>query len=151
MEISIALVQVSLNNGLPVKIYLFALTHACVRILMQKNDKEAKRPIDFMSSPLKNAKLNYSNLNKPSFSLIKVVNKFFHYILRIKVYVIMLDPTIKSLLINWIRWKERKMDGNYSRASYRNSSHEIGEGKDYQEWKLITRSGMRRNLYLMVK
>lgn len=52
-----------------------------------------------MSFPLKNAKLNYSNLEKQSFSLIKVVKKFCHYILRSKVYAIVLDPAINTLLM----------------------------------------------------
>ena len=52
-----------------------------------------------MSCPLKNVELNYSNLDKQSFALIKAVKKFHHYILRSKVYAIVLDPVVKTLLM----------------------------------------------------
>ena len=52
-----------------------------------------------MSFPLKNVELNYLNLDKKSFSLIKVVKKFCHYILRGKVYVTVHDPVVKTLLM----------------------------------------------------
>ena len=52
-----------------------------------------------MSFHLKNIKLNYSNLDKHSFSLIKVVKKFYHYILRSKVYAIVPNPMVKTLLM----------------------------------------------------
>ena len=63
-----------------------------------------------MSCPLKNAELRYSNLDKQSFSLIKVVKKFCHYILRSKVYAIVPDPIVKTLLMQnelgerWGKW-----------------------------------------------
>lgn len=60
MAIFIALLLVSLDYELPFKIYYFSLEHSCVGILMQKKDKEDERPIIFMSCPLKNTKLNYS-------------------------------------------------------------------------------------------
>lgn len=52
-----------------------------------------------MIFPLKNVELNYPNLEKQSFTLIKPVHKFFHYILRSKVYAIVLDPIVKLLLM----------------------------------------------------
>ena len=66
---------------------------------MQKKDGEYERPISFMSCPLKNAELNYPNLDKQSFTLVKVVKKFRHYILRSKVYAIVPDPAVKILLM----------------------------------------------------
>ena len=99
MAISTAPVLVSLDYGLPFKIYSVASEHSCVKILTQKKDKEDERPITFMSCPLKNAELNYSNLDKQSISLIKVVKKFCHYILRRKIYAIVPNPSIKTLLI----------------------------------------------------
>lgn len=99
MAISTALVLVSLNYDLPFKIYSYSLEHSCVGILTQKKDKEDDRPNAFMRFLLKNVKSNYSNLDKQSFSLIKAVKKFFHYILISKVYAIVLDPIVKSLLM----------------------------------------------------
>lgn len=52
-----------------------------------------------MSFLLKNAELNYSNFDKQSFTLIKVVKKFRHYIFRSKVYAIVLDPMVMTLLM----------------------------------------------------
>ena len=94
-----ALVLVSLDYELPFKIYSFSLEHSCDGILTQKKEKEDERSIDFMSCALKNAELNYSNLDKQSFALIKAVKKFCHYLLRSKVYAIVLDPAIKILLM----------------------------------------------------
>jgi hypothetical protein len=94
-----ALVLVSPDYDLPFKIYSFSSKHSCVRILTQKKDKEDEIPIAFMTRPLKNVELNYSNLDKKSFTLIKAFQKFYHYILRRKVYAIVLDPTIKTFLM----------------------------------------------------
>jgi len=52
-----------------------------------------------MSCPLKNAELKYSNLDKQYFALIKAVKKFRHYILRRKLYAIVPDSAIKTLLM----------------------------------------------------
>ena len=52
-----------------------------------------------MSCPLKNAKLNYSNLDKKSLLLNKVVKNFCHYILRSKVYAIVPNLALKMLLM----------------------------------------------------
>ena len=52
-----------------------------------------------MSCPLKSVELKYSNLDKKSFVLIKVVKKIHHYILRSKVYAIVLYLVVKTLLM----------------------------------------------------
>ena len=75
VAISTTLVLVSPDYQLPFKIYSFTSEHSCVRILTQKKENEDERSIAFMSYPLKNAKLKYSNLDKQSFALIKAVNK----------------------------------------------------------------------------
>jgi hypothetical protein len=97
--ISTAPVLVSPNYGIPFKIYSFSSENSCARILTQKKEKEDERPIAFMSCPLKNVELKFSNLNKQSFALIKAVKKFCHYILRSKVYAIVPDPIVKTLLM----------------------------------------------------
>lgn len=97
--ISIAPIIFSPVYELPFKIYSFASEHSCARIVTQKKDKENERPMAFMSCPLKKDKLNYSNLDKYSFSIINVVKKFHHCIIRSKVYAIVPDPMIKTLLM----------------------------------------------------
>ena len=99
VAISMALVLVSPNYELSFKIYSLASEHSCAGILTWKREKEDEIPIAFMSCPLKNAKLKYSNLDKKSFALIKVVKKFHQYILRSKVYAIVHDPVVKTLLM----------------------------------------------------
>ena len=64
VSISMAPFLVSLDYELSFKIYSFTFEHSCVEILTQKREKEDERPISFMSYPLKNAKLKYSNLDK---------------------------------------------------------------------------------------
>ena len=78
---SIVLVLVSPNYQEPFKIYSLSSEHSCAGVLTQKRDGEDERLISFMIFPLKNDKLNYPNLDKQSFSLVKAVKKFRHYIL----------------------------------------------------------------------
>lgn len=61
--ISTVLILLSPNHNLPFKIYSIVSKHSCTGVLTQKK-KEDKRPIAFMSFPLRNIELNYSNLNK---------------------------------------------------------------------------------------
>eukprot|EP01018_Ginkgo_biloba_P029677 Gb_20755 [translate_table: standard] len=51
-----------------------------------------------MSAHLKGVEMHYPILDKKAYALVKVVNKFRHYILENKVHVIMPDPTIKLML-----------------------------------------------------
>lgn len=110
VAISTILVLVSLDYDLPFKIYSFSLENSCAGILTHKKDKEDERPISFMSCPLNNVELSYSNIKKLSFDLIKVVKKFCHYILRSKVYAIVPNLEVKSLLMQkklgerWGKW-----------------------------------------------
>ena len=99
VAISIALVLVSPDYEFPFKIYSFFSEYSCAGTLTQKREKEDERPISFMSFPLNNAKLNYSNFDKKSFALIKVVKNFHHYILRSKVYAIVPNLVVKMLLM----------------------------------------------------
>ena len=64
VAISTTPILVSPDYELPFKIYSFSSEHSCVGILTQKKEKEDERPISFKSHPLKNAELNYSNLDK---------------------------------------------------------------------------------------
>jgi hypothetical protein len=83
----------------PFYIYPFASKHTCIAILTQKIDDQDEHPIAFMSSPLKDAKLRYPNVKKQAYTLVKEIKKFQHYILRSKVYAIVPDATVKTLLM----------------------------------------------------
>ena len=94
-----ALVLLSPDYTKPFYIYSFASEHTCVAILTQKVDDQDEHPIAFMSSPLKDVELRYPNVVKQAYALVKTIKKFQHYILRRKVYAIVLDATVKTLLI----------------------------------------------------
>lgn len=53
-----------------------------------------------MSVPLKDVELRYHNVEKQAYALVCGVKKFWHYILRNKVFAIFLDLAIKTLLIH---------------------------------------------------
>lgn len=52
-----------------------------------------------MSSPLKDAELRYPNIEKQVYALVKASKKFRHYILSSKIFAIVLDATVKTLLM----------------------------------------------------
>ena len=68
------------------------------RTLTQRDQEDQERPIAFMSSPLKDAALKYSILEKHAYALVKAVNKFKHYILCNRILAIVSNSTVKSLL-----------------------------------------------------
>lgn len=102
-------VLASLDYSLLFYIYSFASPHSAAAVLTQKVEGE-ERPIAFISSPFKKAKVQYSPLEKQAFALVWAVKKFWHYILRSKVHVIILDQAVKSLLMQselgerWGKW-----------------------------------------------
>ena len=97
VAIFIALVLVSPDYQLPFKVYYFSSENSCVGIFTQKKDGEYERLIRFMSFTLKNVELNYPNLENQSFTSVKVIKNFCHYILQKKVYAIVSNPRVKSL------------------------------------------------------
>lgn len=58
-----------------------------------------EKSITFMTSPFKNSEVRYSALEKQGFILVRVVKKFRHYILRNKIYMIVPNQAINSLLM----------------------------------------------------
>lgn len=52
-----------------------------------------------MSAPFREAELNYPNVEKQAYALVKAMKKFTHYILRSKVHAIVPDIAVKTLLI----------------------------------------------------
>lgn len=94
-----ALVLVSPNYEKPFYIYSFASHHSCAGMLTQNSNQGNEHPIEFMSTPLKDAKLRYTSVEKQAYALVRVVKKFRHYILRNKVFAIVPNPAIKLLLM----------------------------------------------------
>lgn len=83
----------------PFYIYSFVSYHSCASILTQKGNEGNEHPIAFMSAPLKYVEWRYHNIEKQVYALIRGVKKFKHYILSNKLFSIVLDPTMKTLLI----------------------------------------------------
>jgi hypothetical protein len=71
---------------------------ASLAILLQKDDLGSKQSIDFMILSLSNVELKYTLIEKNSFSLVKVAEKFRHFILGKHTKVKVPLPTIKFLL-----------------------------------------------------
>lgn len=93
-----ALVLVSLDYLKLFYIYSFASDHSCPNMLMQK-DEVSEHTIAFMSATLKDVELCYHNVEKQVYALVYGVNNFWHYILRNKVFTIVPDPNVKTLLM----------------------------------------------------
>ena len=64
---------------------------------MQSNDG-VQAPIAFMSVPLKNHELKYSQIEKHAFTVVKALKNFWFYILHSHSVVHVLDAAVKSIL-----------------------------------------------------
>jgi hypothetical protein len=62
-------------------IYTNATEEAVSAILMQGDDQGNKKPVAYMSQSLSDDEFKYSLIEKHTFSLVKVVEKFSHFIL----------------------------------------------------------------------
>lgn len=78
--------------------YCYALEHTLFVVLVQKSDEGMEAPIAFMSFPLENHKLNYSQLEKHDNAVVKVVKKFRFYILNSHTVVMVPGSAINSIL-----------------------------------------------------
>lgn len=92
-------VLISPNYIKPFYLYSFASDYTCAAILTQRSEERDENPIAFMSTPLKDAELSYPNIEKQAYALVKAVKKFRHYLLRAKIYAIVPDAAVKTLLM----------------------------------------------------
>ena len=65
---------------------------------MQENDEGTQGPIAFMSIPLKNHELKYSQIEKHAFAVVKALKFFWFYILHSHFIVFVPDVVVKSVL-----------------------------------------------------
>ena len=65
---------------------------------MQENDEGIQDPLAFMSVPLKNHELKYSQIKKHTFTVVKALKFFCFYILHSHSIVHVPDVAIKSVL-----------------------------------------------------
>ena len=65
---------------------------------MQENDEGIQAPIAFMSVPLKNHELKYSQIEKNAFAVVKALKNSCFYILHSHSIVYVPDVPVKSVL-----------------------------------------------------
>lgn len=90
--------MVSLDYAKPFYINSFSFDHSYVGMLNQKYNQGNDHPIAFMSTTLQDAELRYPSVENQAYALVRAVKKFRHYILKNKVFAIVLDPVVKLLL-----------------------------------------------------
>lgn len=78
--------------------YSYASKHTLSTILVQENSEGFEFSITFMSYPLKNSELKYSQMEKHAFSIVKVVKHFMFYILNSHFKVLVPNSTFNSIL-----------------------------------------------------
>ena len=78
--------------------YCYASEHTLLAILMQRNDEGVQAPIAFMSVPLKNHKLKYSQIEKHAFAMVKALKNIWFYILHSHYVVYIPDAAVKGVL-----------------------------------------------------
>lgn len=79
-------------------IYCYASEHTLSDILMQENDEGTQAPIAFMSIPLKNHELKYSEIEKHAFAIVKDLKNFRFCILHSHSVILVPDTVVKSVL-----------------------------------------------------
>lgn len=79
-------------------IYYYALEHTLSSILTQKDDGDNEAPIAIMSIPLKKHELNYTQMEKDAFVMVKALKEFSQYILHSHSIFYVSEPTVKSIL-----------------------------------------------------
>jgi hypothetical protein len=96
--ISSALVLAKLDFEKDFIIYTNATKEAVYVVPLQCDDHNNEKPVAYMSQILSNDELKYSYIEKHSFSLVRVVEKFHHFILGNHTLVKVPFPTVKFFL-----------------------------------------------------
>jgi hypothetical protein len=79
-------------------IYMNAIEEAIYAILMQCDDQGNEKLVSYMSQSFSDDEFKYSFIKKHDFTLIKVVEKFLHFILGKHALVKVPLPTVKFFL-----------------------------------------------------
>jgi hypothetical protein len=97
-EINSSPVLVKLDFEKEFVIYTNAIEEAVYAILMQCDDQVNEKPVDYMSQSLLDDEFKYSYIEKHSFSLVKAVEIFRHFILGKHTLVKVPLPVVKFFL-----------------------------------------------------
>ena len=79
-------------------IYCYASEHSLSNILTWQNDEGNEAPIAFMSVPLKKHELNYTQMEKHVFAVVKALKQFRYYVLHSHSIMYVPETAVKSIL-----------------------------------------------------
>lgn len=79
-------------------LYYYASAHTLSAILMQENNEGIQVPISFMSSPLKDHELRYSQMEKHAYEVVRALKNFKFYVLHSHLIIHVPNSTVKSIL-----------------------------------------------------
>jgi hypothetical protein len=97
-EISSALVLAKPDFEKELTIYTIATEEAVSIVLVQNDDQGNEKPVAYMSQSLSDDEFKYSFIEKHVFTLVKVVEKFLHFILGKHTLVKVPLPAVKFFL-----------------------------------------------------
>ena len=66
---------------------------------MQENKDRIQAPIAFMSIPLKNQELRYSQIENHAYAIVRALKKFWCYVLHSHSIIYVPNPVVKNILI----------------------------------------------------
>lgn len=80
-------------------LYTFASDSSFTTILTQKNGEKDEVPISFMRSRLQGVELNYPDIDKKSYVVLKAIKTFKPYLRKSHMKVVVPHSMVKSLLV----------------------------------------------------
>lgn len=79
-------------------LYCYASAHTLFAILMQENNEGIQAPIAFMSTPLKDHELRFSQMEKHAYAVVRALKNFRFYVLHSHSVIYVPDSAVKSIL-----------------------------------------------------
>jgi hypothetical protein len=105
-EISSASIFLKLDFEREFTIYTNATEEVVYVVLMQNDDQDNEKPVAYMSQSLSDDEFKYYFIEKHDFSLVKVVDKFFYFILGNHTLVKVPLPTVKFFSLTNLSFRE---------------------------------------------
>jgi hypothetical protein len=93
-------VLISPNYSKDFLIFSFASFDIVAAVLLQKNVEGLEKPISFFSRELRDAEINYDNMEKKAYDLVKSLKYFIVYVLHSKFIVYVPSASMKEILIH---------------------------------------------------
>jgi hypothetical protein len=97
-EITIAPFLVNPDFAKDFIIFSFTSKDTIIRVLLQKNDQGDEHPIYFMIKTIRDSELNYTIMEKQSYSLVKSLKHFRTYVGYNKIKAFVPYPVVKDVL-----------------------------------------------------